>query len=533
MISKTRLLIFTLFLGIVAASLYARTLRKQVKDVKDDLRKLEMVSSRQENSLSSLDQKYKNVCADELRFKNLYLEIRSTSILWKNAWLNAEGRRFRPVNEDPLLAHLPPAHVASIEKLRRPTSDLLREVFDFESDSIPGVGSWMHLRQEIQAVNCLTSVYLGAAEGITNVHLALKDRGVRLLFCPVPAKWSLHPESLAEGMAPDFDLNPQHTELIKRLNDAGVWAVDLAPAFREAFGSGRLERAFFLQDTHWTAAAIEFAAEQLAGEIRQSGIELPAAKIEQDEDEAVLHGGLASMLEELESPPAGFQPIDEPYHFFEVRDFKNAPAPVLVTGRSFSNTDATGIGKNIGLTPNLSFHLQSPVEHHSGGAIGLRSTVRNKPGFLDGKKIVIWILPMRDFWESPEAFSKNRLTRDLFGDGVPVEKSSESATGAALTVTATSPEIPASKLVYQQLISVFTAETLGQAPRTFYYQSVKDRKLLLPRFVRKGDPLRFRSIPWDEQTAKHPEFSTMTLDDPLSEPTDEIFFVTEWIDLPQ
>jgi len=61
---------------------------------------------------------------------------------------------------------------------------------------------------------------------------------------------------------------------------------------------------------------------------------------------------------------------------------------------------------------------------------------------------------------------------------------------------------------------------------------VADRKLIVPRFVRKGDKLRFRAIPWSEQIEKHPEFATMTLDDPLSEPSDDLYFVTRWIEKP-
>ena len=110
--------------------------------------------------------------------------------------------------------------------------------------------------------------------GLVRLHDELAERGIELVFFPVPVKAQVHPEHLvrfsalgaadageAAGLA-----NPSFPELVRRLGEAGIPVYDALPELRAATRAG--EAVYFATDTHWNAAGMRIAAAGLARFLR-------------------------------------------------------------------------------------------------------------------------------------------------------------------------------------------------------------------------------------------------------------------------
>ncbi|MDC0738702.1 hypothetical protein N6L24_10455 [Cognatishimia sp. SS12] len=98
---------------------------------------------------------------------------------------------------------------------------------------------------------------------------ALSAQGTTLLYVPVPTKSVAMPQYLPEraGLY-GFDLNVAtevHTDILRRLAEAGVLAVDIRDAMRQVPAD---ELAFFKSDFHWTTAGARAAAQAIAQQLR-------------------------------------------------------------------------------------------------------------------------------------------------------------------------------------------------------------------------------------------------------------------------
>lgn len=501
--------------------------------------------TRQSGRIAELDSYTMALRKRSDRTKRLYLAARDAELKYKPIWMQWQGQRFSPVAADTSLAHLEAEQSQQVDRFRRSASDLLTGQSDSTSNFVVGRESWMYFKAELQAANCSSSFYESTLPGIRNAAQALAGKGIHLIVCPVPTKWEMHPEGIhAEGRQ-GADLNPQRSAFLGKLRSAGVDCVDVAPVFHEALADGTLTSAFFKLDTHWTPAAIALAAEAIRKSIstHSLGKNLPGAKLDLQlkPRQAVLdRADLLASLNEAQVELAslsGFDPKPERFAFEEVVGYQNVSGPVLVTGRSFSSNDPGG-AENAGLAPRLAALLGHNVRHHYGGVGGLHSALKDSPDFFDGVQFVVWVFPGRDFWEGNEQFSTDRLSTDMFG-AVPAGGQSEVAAApvapesiAELLVSAAPPELSKSQLIYRELISSFAVAMPDGSSQVYYYQSIKDRQLVVPRFVHKGDRLQVRTIPWQEQVKANPEFESYAVQDPLSDLDQEIHFVSEWLQSP-
>ncbi len=105
--------------------------------------------------------------------------------------------------------------------------------------------------------------------GLLQLHDELAERGIELVFFPVPVKAQVHPEGLvrfaavpaAGASAPPIG-NPSFPELVRRLEGAGVPVYDALPAMRAAALAG--ETLYLATDTHWNGRGMRIAADGLA-----------------------------------------------------------------------------------------------------------------------------------------------------------------------------------------------------------------------------------------------------------------------------
>ncbi len=108
-------------------------------------------------------------------------------------------------------------------------------------------------------------------EGIVRIHQLLADRGINLIFFPLPDKENIYQELLPEEYRP-FEHPVYIEKLIATLRNQGISTIDLYGPFRSAaslFLHSRRESdsLYFLDDTHWNANGVTLAVKET---LRQS-----------------------------------------------------------------------------------------------------------------------------------------------------------------------------------------------------------------------------------------------------------------------
>ncbi|GAF86253.1 unnamed protein product, partial [marine sediment metagenome] len=98
----------------------------------------------------------------------------------------------------------------------------------------------------------------------------LDDRGIDLLFCPIPVKAAVMPGKLSANAPPASGpyVNPYTTKLLAELAEAGVECVDLMPAFMAERDKPATEPFYMKLDTHWSHRALRVAASVFAERIK-------------------------------------------------------------------------------------------------------------------------------------------------------------------------------------------------------------------------------------------------------------------------
>ena len=249
--------------------------------------------------------------------------------------------------------------------------------------------------------------------GLVRLHDELAERGIELVFFPVPVKAQVHPEHLvrfsglgaadageAAGLA-----NPSFPELVRRLGEAGIPVYDALPELRAAAGAG--EAVYFATDTHWNAAGMRVAAAGLARFLgREAALPpRPPAGLRRRSFPHQFKGDLTRMLGDGIGGPI-FAPerieLDEivglgdlPYHTKRPSD-----SDVLLLGDSYSLIFASvDGGKGASFAEQLAFALDRPVRLSAKvAANGLKARVqwlRDDPAALSGARVVIYQVTAR------------------------------------------------------------------------------------------------------------------------------------------
>lgn len=105
--------------------------------------------------------------------------------------------------------------------------------------------------------------------GVDRVRQILSDRGIDLVFLPLPDKEGIYQELLPASLRPAKQ--PSYLEkLVQTLRDQGINTVDLYGPFRSitpTFLESRNERdcLYFLDDTHWNVKGVSLAVDETIG----------------------------------------------------------------------------------------------------------------------------------------------------------------------------------------------------------------------------------------------------------------------------
>jgi hypothetical protein len=237
---------------------------------------------------------------------------------------------------------------------------------------------------------------------------SLRQRGIALVLVPTPVKPVVHPERLTgrfeAGAGPLH--NPSFAELVRRVVAAGVVVVDLAVPLAAAAAE---EPQFLRTDTHWTPAAMDLAARQLAGAVRPLLGPAPPGAYRRH---PVAVEGLGDIAVMLRLPAGQRLYARERVTAHRVLGPDGRPwaadrgAEVLVLGDSFTNVYSVpglGWGGGAGLAEQLSFHLERPIDRIAVNDEGAHATrerlalaLAGGDDRLAGKRVVIWQLALRE-----------------------------------------------------------------------------------------------------------------------------------------
>jgi hypothetical protein len=254
-----------------------------------------------------------------------------------------------------------------------------------------------------------TGSFENPVEAIRAFRDQLAARGIHLVVIPAPNKESIYPGQLSRRAAGlSLAVCEQTQALLQELRAAGVEVVNLF----ELFGHAKLvgERAglpelYLAQDSHWSPAGLQLAAEEVSRRLIARGWIKPGNTLYQTRPTAVRRlGDVVRMMkvpqieERLEQEEAACVQVLDP-HTHTPFDGKREESSVLVLGDSFLRIFQNDEPGSAGFIAHLARELQQPVASivNDGGASTLvRQELYRRPALLQNKKVVIWEFVERD-----------------------------------------------------------------------------------------------------------------------------------------
>jgi hypothetical protein len=282
----------------------------------------------------------------------------------------------------------------------------------------------------------------------------LKERGIKLLFVPVPLKPMLYSSKVAPKLDVKSISHPDAAKFYDSLRQQGVDVLDLTEDFvkfrntpksyfyLESTSDNRAvaqrsfeetkekEDVFLLQDTHWTPEAMRVAAERVATHVKKNYADSfrPMARTITIADGVYRKsmGDLVKLLD-VRHPDELFT---EEEHFLRVvgEGTEDKYAPMVLLGDSFVNIfDDPSIGfgdpnapeKRIraGFAQHLGLLLNQPLDviaQNGRGSTGVRREfARRYDDEVRAKKLVIWVIAARDVLLSRTAAHQSNIEWDF------------------------------------------------------------------------------------------------------------------------
>jgi len=250
---------------------------------------------------------------------------------------------------------------------------------------------------------------------ILDFKAQLDAAGIEFLLVPVPAKAAVYPDHVPglDGAGSSLRRDPADAAFYEVLRGEGVEVIDLLPELRRVRQADD-RPVYCRQDSHWAGPAIERTASLLAARIRSRSwfASVPTRRFESERRSVEITGDLLRMLDDPSMPKetlslefvgqrseAGLEPV-EPWR----------ESPVLLLGDSHGLVFHAGgdmHARGAGLADHLAKELGFPVDLvavRGAGATPSRITLLRRRDNLEGKKIVIWCISVREFTEGVQGW---------------------------------------------------------------------------------------------------------------------------------
>jgi len=331
-----------------------------------------------------------------------------------------------------------------IGKIRPSTLDsLLHFGAAGSEEAYIGKDGWLFYRPDVDALLKPAGALDAAALGVATFAADLAERGVSLVFVPVPSKAAIQPEELAPGKF-SAPLTPQGWSRFaanlenawRRLAVARGLSGAHAPLvfdpssllWQEKTKSGQSQ--FLRTDSHWTPSAMAMVSKEIA--TSALGIMGRPSPVSPDPADTLLMNGIGDTARMLNLPEGSIflRPQEVEIVRVSAKPWSPDPkSPVLLLGDSYTNIyseEGLGWGSSAGLAEQLSRHLGFPVDRlarNDAGAMAARqmlvSTAAKDGAWLKSKKVVVWEIALREViggdwrpvtWEAPSTQKKPFLS---------------------------------------------------------------------------------------------------------------------------
>ena len=239
-----------------------------------------------------------------------------------------------------------------------------------------------------------------ALETIIGYDRALAERDVELVVVLIPGRLETDPTKLPGVELPENFAggNPGLVQFLLDLNEAGVDAIDLGPAFAEQLGAEDEDELYLAYDRHWTPHAVAVAARVVSEHLTKE-LKIKRGKDKEGRD-FVLKREKASYVVPPAMPkllPVAEKPIE--LRFDRVLKKDGSPAyeqdrksPILVLGDSFSiyyRQEACDFSSR--LQAEMRQKLDT-IGMRAGASQTVWKNIRRRKDELKGKDVVVWML---------------------------------------------------------------------------------------------------------------------------------------------
>lgn len=363
----------------------------------------------------------------------------------------------------------------------------------------------------------------------------LKARDIRLILIPAPSKPLVYGDKLGAGE--DRKGNKSFDEFKKQVESFGVTVLDFTDDFIAMRKNG--VDSYLKTDTHWTPAAMRFAAKKTAEAIGGASPDSEAGT----KAEITARGDIANMLK--------LPDVDDifPKQTVEIIQYnggRDRNSDVLLLGDSFTNIfslEAMGWGSQAGFAETLAHELGRPVDviaQNDAGAHATRDALSAEllrgHDRLKGKKVVVWEFAVRELavgdWTDSPLELKERAGKATASTGTEsgtdatnlshgpeiAEESGfltieEPRTVTAAVLGATDVPRPHSAPYKDHVMSLHLGSINGGAEALVYVVSMRDNVWTDAARLRVGDTVRIELKPWADFEDEYGSWNRSEFDD--------------------
>jgi len=339
----------------------------------------------------------------------------------------------------------------------------------------------------------------------------LKARDIRLILIPAPGKPLVYGDKLGSGE--DRKGNKSFDEFRKQVESFGVTVLDFTDDFIAMRKDG--VESYLKTDTHWTPAAMQFAAKKTAEAIGDAEPDtVPGAKAE-----ITARGDIANMLKLPDVDDIFPKQTVEVVQYDVVQD-RNSD--VLLLGDSFTNIfslDAMGWGSRAGFAETLAHELGRPIDviaRNDAGAHATRDVLSAEflrgRDRLEGKKVVVWEFAIRELAVGDWTDSPLELKEREESDFLTIE---EPRTVTATVLAVTSVPRPHSAPYKDHVMSLHLGDIDGSNEALVYIASMRDNVWTDAARLRIGDTIQIELKPWSDFEDEYGSWNRSEFDDEL------------------
>jgi hypothetical protein len=277
--------------------------------------------------------------------------------------------------------------------------------------AVRGRDGWFFYRPGLESVTQrppMAPTSIDPVTAIRDFRDQLAARGIHLVVLPAPNKESIYPGQLTRRAdSLHIALSESTQSALRRLRGAGVEVVDLFELYGRAKSGttrGPHSDLYLAQDSHWSPAGVELAAQAVAQRLLERGW---IGRGEMDYGTRVVPTErVGDVLRMLDVPRIEARIGPERVRCRQVIQastgqlYRDDPmAEVLVLGDSFLRVYQQDEPGAAGFVAHLARELRQPVTSlvNDGGASTLvRQELHRRPALLMNKRVVVWEFVERD-----------------------------------------------------------------------------------------------------------------------------------------